>query len=125
MKTLREKITLTLTGLAWLVFHVRTGPDAASIFSGTFIQIMTTTPYALGFTYILVIMIRYFTGGATPPWDRIARIFFTIGILFAFFFALYEYGDRAEKLRKQEEEESSTVSRICPDENPKVKLYWA
>lgn len=124
MKTLREKITLTVTGLVWFIFHIRTGPDLTTIVSGTILQILTTAPYALGFTYILVVLIRYFTGGSTPPWDRILRIFFTIGILFAFFFALYEYGDRGEKLRKQKEE-VSTVSRTCPDENPKVKWYWA
>ncbi|MCF6186678.1 MAG: hypothetical protein L3J49_04275 [Desulfobulbaceae bacterium] len=125
MKTLREKFTLTITGLIWLTFHVRTGPDMASILSGTFAQIMLTAPYSIGFTYITVIMIRYFTGGSTPPWDRIIRIFFTIGIFFAFFFALYEYGDREEKLRKAQEENPPTVSRIYLNENQKVKLYWA
>jgi len=125
MKTFREKFTFTLTGLAWLVFHVRTGPDPGSILAGTLIQIMTIAPYSIGFTYILVILIRYFTGGATMPWDRILRIFFTIGIFFAFFFALYEYGDRAEKLRKAQEENPPTVSRIYLNENQKVKLYWA
>ena len=97
----------------------------SSILSGTFVQVMTTAPYSIGFTYILVILIRYFTGGSTPPWDRIIRIFFTIGIFFAFFFALYEYGDRAEKLRKAQEENPPTVSRIYLNENQKVKLYWA
>ena len=56
MNTLREKITFILTGLAWLIFHIRTGPDIASILSGTFIQIMTTAPYSIGFTYILLIL---------------------------------------------------------------------
>ncbi|HEB68470.1 MAG TPA: hypothetical protein ENI88_02495 [Desulfobulbus sp.] len=125
MKTFREKFTLTLTGLAWLVFHIRTGPDLGSILAGTFIQILTTIPYSIGFTYILVIIIRYFSGGETMPWDRILRIFFTIGIFFAFFFALYEYGDRAEKLRKAQEDNPATVSRIYLNENQKVKLYWA
>ena len=125
MKTLREKFTLAITGLIWLIFHVRTGPDMSSILSGTFVQIMTTAPYSIGFTYILVILIRYFTGGSTPPWDRIIRIFFTIGIFFAFYFALYEYGDRAEKLRKAQEENPPTLSRIYLNENQKVKLYWA
>lgn len=96
-----------------------------SILSGTLVQIMSTAPYSIGFTYILVFLIRHFTGGAALPWDRVARIFFTIGILFAFFFALYEYGDRAEKLRREQEENPPTVSRIYRNENQKVKLYWA
>lgn len=125
MKTLREKITFILTALAWFVFHVRTGPDLGSIISGTLVQIMTTAPYSIGFTYIIVYIIRYFTGGVMPPWDRILRIFFTIGMFFAFFFALYEYGDRAEKARQQEENKPVSVSRIYLNENQKVLSYWA
>ncbi len=125
MQTIREKITFVLTALAYLLFHLRTGPNLAAVASGTFIQIMTTLPYAVGFTYVLVVILRHLSGGTTPPWDRIFRIFFTIGILFAFFFALYEYGDRAEKMRKQQTEKPATVSRIYQDGNQKVRLYWA
>ena len=124
MKTFREKLTFIITALAYLLFHIRTGPDLATIVSGTFLQIMTTLPYAVGFTYVLVVIIRHLTG-TTPPWDRIFRIFFTIGILFAFFFALYEYGDRAEKLRKQQTGKRVSVSRIYRNGNRKVPLYWA
>ncbi len=124
MKTFREKLTFIITALAYLLFHIRTGPDLATIVSGTFLQIMTTLPYAVGFTYVLVVIIRHLTG-TTPPWDRIFRIFFTIGILFAFFFALYEYGDRAEKLRKQQTGKPVSVSRIYRNGNRKVPLYWA
>ncbi|HHL34209.1 MAG TPA: hypothetical protein ENJ30_07585 [Desulfobulbaceae bacterium] len=124
MKTFREKLTFVLTALAYLLFHIRTGPDLATIASGTFLQIMTTLPYAVGFTYVLIVILRHLSG-ATPPWDRILRIFFTIGILFAFFFALYEYGDRAEKMRKRQQAKPVTVSRIWRNENPKVPLYWA
>ncbi len=124
MKTFREKLTFVLTALAYIVFHIRTGQDLATIASGTFLQMMTTLPYAVGFTYVLIVILRHLTG-TTPPWDRIFRIFFTIGILFAFFFALYEYGDRAEKMRKQQQEKPVTVSRIWQNENQKVRLYWA
>ncbi len=125
MKTFREKLTFVLTALAYLLFHIRTGHNLATIASGTFLQIMTTLPYAVGFTYVLVVILRHLSGGTTPPWDRIFRIFFTIGILFAFFFALYEYGDRAEKMRKQQTEKPVTVSRIYRNGNPKVQLYLA
>jgi len=124
MKTFREKLTFVLTALAYLLFHIRTGPNLAAIASGTFLQIMTTLPYAVGFTYVLIVILRHLSG-TTPPWDRILRIFFTIGILFAFFFALYEYGDRAEKMRKRQQAKPTTVSRIWRNENPKVPLYWA
>ncbi len=121
MTILREKITLALTALAWVVFHVRTGPDWSAVITGTIIQLLSTAPYALGCTIILVCLLRFFTGGVTPPWDRILRIFFTIAIFFAFFFALYEYGYQAEKIRLQEEADSTTLSRSLPDETPKVK----
>ena len=127
MQTLREKISFILTALAYVVFHIRTGHDLKTIASGTFIQMMTTLPYAVGFTYIFIVIIRHLTG-QRPPWDRILRLFFTIGILFAFFFALYEYGDRAEKMRLRNEgaeEQKPTVSRFCPDANQKVRSYWA
>lgn len=141
MKTLREKITFILTGLAWLICHISTnatginsgsdaatiisGANAASILSGTFIQVLTLAPYSIGLTYILLILIRYFSGGTIPPWDRIVRIFFTIGILFALYSSLYGIGERAEKLRKEQKENPINVSRIYLNENQKVKLYWA
>ncbi len=102
MKTLREKITLTLIAIAWIVFHVRTGPDWSSVIEGTIIQLLTTAPYAIGSTIILVGILRFFTGGIIPPWDRIARIFFTISISFAFFFAIYEHVDRGQQVKLQE-----------------------
>lgn len=109
MKTLREKITLTLTAIAWVVFHIRTGPDWSAVITGTVIQLLTTAPYSIGLTIILVSLLRFFTGGVTPPWDRILRIFFTIAIFFAFFLALYEHGDRADQIRMQQEGDSTTI----------------
>ena len=63
-----------------------------AIVSGTVYQMLLSAPYALGFTYIIAVMFRRISGSGWLPWDRLLRIFFTIGILFAFFLALYEYG---------------------------------
>jgi len=141
MKTLREKITFTLTALAWLLFHVSTdagrvtsgsdatsiisGANAASILTGTFIQILTLAPYSIGFSYILVIFVRHFSGGVWPPWDRILRIFFTVGMFFAFFFSLYQHAERGELRKEEADEKPATVSQIYLGENQKVKLYLA
>ncbi len=125
MKTLKEKITLTLTALAYLVFHIRTGPSSGSIMAGTIDQLLTTAPYCIGFTWVLVAVVRYMHDGIWPPWDRIARIFFTIGILFAFYFALYEYGERGYEEQKKLEEEKTSVSLSWPNENRTEPLYWA
>ncbi|MBM9538036.1 hypothetical protein [Desulfobulbus alkaliphilus] len=96
MSTLREKISLMLTGLAYLLFHLRVGDEVGSTVMGTLYQLMLTVPYALGFTYIIAVIFRRAYGGVWLPWDRLFRIFFTIGILFAFFFALYEYAGQGE-----------------------------
>lgn len=98
----REKFTLFLTATAYLIFHLRLGPSAASSITGTVAQLLTTAPYCIGFTWILVILIRFLYAGKRPPWDRIARIFFTIGILFAFYFALYERNERVLEQQEQQ-----------------------
>ena len=93
MQTFREKFTLFLTAAAYLLFHLAWDPhqelSAASIITGTATQLLTTAPYCIGFTWILVIIIRFLHDGKRPAWDRIARIFFTVGILFGFYFYLY------------------------------------
>ena len=53
MVTLRDKITFTLTALAYGLFHLRMGVDAGAILYGTVYQVLLTAPYAIGFTYII------------------------------------------------------------------------
>ncbi|MBW2328862.1 MAG: hypothetical protein JRF04_04485 [Deltaproteobacteria bacterium] len=130
MQTLREKITFVLTGLAYLVFHLGTNSTVdnitlGSVISGTIEQLLTTAPYCIGFTFVLVAIIRYIHKGKLPPWDRIARIFFTIGILFGFYFNLYNSGYRAEQERKKSEGKPVSVSESFRHDNPKLQLYWA
>jgi hypothetical protein len=96
MSIFREKFSLSLTGLAYLLFHLRVGGDMGSTVMGTLYQLLLTAPYAGGFTYIIAVIFRRASGGVWLPWDRLFRIFFTIGILFAFFFALYEYAGRGQ-----------------------------
>ena len=120
MATLREKITLTLTALAYLLFHLRLGGDAEAILSGTVYQILLTAPYALGFTYLIAVVFRRISGSGWPPWDRLLRIFFTIGILFAFFLALYEYAG-GKPLEERNVPNSFSVSRLFEDAIRKVR----
>lgn len=125
MHTLREKITFVLTALAYLVFHIRTGPTLGAMIAGTVEQLLTTAPYCIGFTFVLVSIIRYMHDGKRPAWDRIARIYFTIGILFAFYFALYEYGDRAHQEQLKLQGKPATESLLYQDDSPKALSYWA
>jgi O-antigen ligase len=126
MQTFREKLSFVLTALAYLVFHIRTGPTPTAMIGGTIEQLLVTAPYCIGFTFVLVAIIRYMHDGKRPAWDRIARIYFTIGILFAFYFALYEYGDRAHQEQlKKEAAEQPTVSLFWQDDSPRARWYWA
>lgn len=115
MVTLREKITFILTALAYLLFHLRLGADARAIAVGTLYQILLTAPYALGFTYIVAVVFRRLTGKGWLPWDRLFRVFFTVGILFAFFFAIYEYASQGQPLVDRTLEADSSVSRFFED----------
>lgn len=86
-------LTLVLTGFVYLIFHLRLGQSIGASCAATLGQMLLTAPYAIGFTCILVYLHRRISGQkARPPWTRLLRIFFTMGICFALFFALYEYG---------------------------------
>ncbi len=112
MGTLREKITFVLTALAYLLFHLRLGADAGEIVVGTASQMLLTAPYAIGLTYIVAAVFRRLSGHGWPAWDRLIRLFFTFGILFAFFFALYEYAGQGAPPGQLEEKKPFSVSRF-------------
>ena len=121
MASIKEKITLTLTALAYCLFHLRLGADIKAIALGTLHQMLLTAPYALGFTYIVAVVFRRVMGTGWLPWDRLCRLFFTVGILFAFFFALYEYAAQGQPLENRQLQEKSSVSRFFEDVLLKVR----
>ncbi|NLX18258.1 MAG: hypothetical protein GXY53_03120 [Desulfobulbus sp.] len=121
MATFREKITFIATALTYLLFHLRLGADYHAVFTGTLYQILLTAPYALGFTYIIAVVIRRLTGKGWLPWDRLLRLFFTVGILFAFYFALYEYAGQQPPLTDRQLDSDSSVSRFFEDVLQRVR----
>lgn len=121
MSTLREKITFILTALAYVLFHLRLGPDMAAIMTGTVYQVLLTAPYALGFTYIVAVVFRRLSGKGWLPWDRLMRVFFTVGIFFAFFFALYEHASQGQPLVDRELRDNSSAARFLEDVIRKVR----
>ncbi|MCL7488347.1 MAG: hypothetical protein M8357_09275 [Desulfobulbaceae bacterium] len=121
MKTVREKITFVLTAFAYMLFHLGKMPDG-SIFMGTLTALASTLPFEIAFTYLVVVFIRRTTGGKIPPWDRILRIFFTIGILFGLIYNLYVMGAIEEQRREQEQ---STVSRSADHDTRKARSHSA
>lgn len=122
MKTLREKITFCLTALAYVLFHLGKMPDTGSVVVGTTTALLNTLPFEIGFTYLIVAFIRRTTGGQWPPWDRILRIFFTVGIIFGLIYNLYVRG-AVEQLER--EQGGATVTRSWEDDSRKEPLYWA
>ena len=122
MKTIKERFTLTLAGIAYLLFHLGKSPDTGSILKGPTLALLNTLPYEIGFTYLVVVYIRYATKGDRPPWDRILRIFFTIGIVFGLIYNLYVRGAQEQQRLEQEK---TTVSRFSGDDTRTVPSYWA
>ena len=117
MQTLSEKITFVLAGLGYLLIHLGKAPGNGSIAVGTLMALMYTLPFVLGFTYLVVIFLRRATGGQWPPWDRILRIYFTIGILLGLISALYIQGDQE---RQRQEGKPVTATRSGQDAGPKA-----
>ncbi len=84
-------------------------------------QLLTTAPYCIGFTFIAVRIIQYLHHGKKIPWDRIFRIFFAIGIFFGFFFALYEYAEQGQ-LKSPEQTVHASVETNVASVNRKKKI---
>lgn len=123
MNTFREKVTFVLTALAYILFHLGKMPDTGSIVMGTLTALASTLPFEIGITYLIVVFIRRTSGGEKPPWDRILRIFFTVGILFGLVYNLYVRG--AIEQQRLEQKETATVSRSSLHDNRTGQLHSA
>lgn len=91
MSAIKKNISLALVFVFYLLFNLR--PDPASVgqtLKSTLFQLMVTAPFVAGLT-ILVVSFMQRSTGERLPWDRIARIFCTFGIIIGFFYALSEY----------------------------------
>ncbi len=89
---LRNRITLFLSALLYLLFNLRLAGDSISSIKATGWQLLTTAPYVAGGTLVIVSFLQYMTDGEKLPWDRRLRIFFGLGIFAALLMAIYEYG---------------------------------
>ena len=91
MNKLTKNFSLAAVIIVYLFFNFRYAPGnwIASI-KATSMQLLTTAPYVVGLTILLVSVMQKMSGERLP-WDRIARIYCTIGILIGFFFALSEF----------------------------------
>ena len=96
MSKLGKNFSLAAVIAAYLLFNFRYAPDSliASV-KATLMQLLTTAPYIAGLTILLVAVINKMAGDRLP-WDRIIRIYCTIGIFIGFFFAMSEYWLRGQ-----------------------------
>ncbi len=91
MHSNKEKITLVVIALVYLLFNLRPAADLLVTVRATLYQIAVTAPYVVGVTYVIVAILQYMADGRKVPWDRRLRLFFTIGIIAGFVYAIFEY----------------------------------
>ena len=91
MASIKKNITLGLVICAYLLFNLRYSPESLFVtFKSTVVQLLMTGPFVVGLT-ILVVSFMQRSTGERLPWDRIARIYCTLGIIIGFFYALNEF----------------------------------
>ena len=80
----------------YLLFNLRYAPESPlATLKSTLVQLLLTAPFVVGLTILAVSFMQRSTGERLP-WDRIARIYCTLGIIIGFFYALSEYWLRAQ-----------------------------
>ena len=91
MHSIKKNISLVAVIFFYLLFNFRYSPESfAFSIKSTLVQILVTSPFVIGLT-ILVISFMQRSTGERLPWDRIVRIYCTLGIIIGFFYALNEY----------------------------------
>jgi amino acid permease len=96
MQKLKKFFSLFLVILAYLLFNLRFAPENLKhSFTSTLVQLLATAPFVAGLTILVVSFIQRSTGERLP-WDRIIRIYCTIGIIIGFFYGLSEYWLKAQ-----------------------------
>ncbi|MBW2485232.1 MAG: hypothetical protein JRF05_07735 [Deltaproteobacteria bacterium] len=91
MSDFNKNISLALVVCGYLLFNLRYSPESlGTTMKSTLIQLLITAPFVVGLTILVVSFIKRSTGEKLP-WDRIARIYCTLGIIIGFFYALNEY----------------------------------
>ncbi len=91
---LGERLSLIAAGLFYVLFNLRyaAGRPLDSL-TATLWQLASSAPYAAGLTFLVVSFFQRMYG-EKMDWERRFRLFFTIGIILGFFFALADYFQR-------------------------------
>ena len=91
MHVIKKNISLVAVIIFYLLFNFRYSPESfVYSIKSTLVQILVTSPFVVGLT-ILVVSFMQRSTGQRLPWDRVVRIYCTLGIIIGFFYALNEY----------------------------------
>ena len=91
MSAIKKNISLGLVIFFYLLFNLRLSTESlVTTIKSTLVQLLMTAPFVVGLTILVVTFMQRSTG-ARLPWDRVARIYCTMGIIIGFFYALSEY----------------------------------
>lgn len=96
MSAIKKNFSLGLVLCTYLLFNLRYAPTSlVATVKSTLVQLLMTAPFVVGLT-ILVVSFMQRSTGERLPWDRVVRIYCTLGIIIGFFYALSEYWLRAQ-----------------------------
>ena len=96
MSAIKKNISLAAVIVFYLLFNYRYSPgNIIHSIKSSLVQLLLTAPFVVGLT-ILVVSFMQRSTGERLPWDRIVRIYCTLGIIIGFFYALNEYWLKAQ-----------------------------
>ena len=91
MKNFKEYSSLIILIIFYLLCSLRYFPDnLAKTAVESLLQIFSAAPIPMGATILMVSFLQR-TSGDKLPWDRILRIYLTVGIMVEFIFGIYHY----------------------------------
>lgn len=85
-----------VTVLVYLLMQLRLTREGGIDLGASLVQLLETAPFVASLTVAVALLIKILAGDRWPPWDRILRIYCTIGICWGFFTGLYEYASRGQ-----------------------------
>ena len=91
MKEIKKIVPLLVMAGVYVVFSLRYFPgNAMKTALETVLQIVSLAPLPGGATILLVTFLQR-SAGQKMPWDRIARIYLTLGIMLEILLGFYDY----------------------------------
>ena len=93
MENLGDKISLALMTAVYLLCGLRYFPgQPTTTFISTGMHLLTVAPFLVG-TILICSSFYKKTAGDTVSWQKMIRIYLTMGIIVEFFLGLYNYLD--------------------------------